>query len=45
MLIVLRSVGPEGHLDQEESHLSHEKLPKYDSLTETITCKVADRGT
>lgn len=45
MLLVLGSVEPEGHLDQEESHLSHEKFPKYDHLKETITCKVTERGT
>ena len=37
MLIVLGAAGSEGHLDQEDSHMSHEKF-----ITEKITCIVTE---
>lgn len=45
MLIVLGAAGPEGHLDQKESYMSHEKLNKYVHITEKMTCIVTERGT
>lgn len=44
MLIVLGDQGPEGHLDQEESHMSHEKLNRSVHITDKMACIVIERG-
>ena len=36
-LIVLGAAGSEGHLEQEDNHMSHEKFKKYVHITEKIT--------
>ena len=41
MLIVLGAAGSEGHPDQEDIHMSHEKF-KYVHITEKMTCIVTE---
>ena len=41
MLIVLGAAGSEGHLDQEDSDMSHEKF-KYVHIAEEVTCVVTE---